>query len=93
MFTYTVYNFAILQCLLKISFYHYGLKVINIYFNNPIIEYFQKNIIKVQISFKGIIWNLLLKDKSLLSKNMYKIPINYIASVYYEFKSNSYDFT
>ena len=93
MFTYTVHNFAILQCLLKTFFYRYGSEVINIYFDDPIIGYFWEGIIKVQIPPKGIICHLLSKDELLLSGNMDKVPINYIASVYYELKSNGYDLT
>ena len=53
---------------------------------------FWEDIIKVQIPPKEKIWYLLPKDESLLSRNMNKVPIDYIDSVYHELKFNKYDF-
>jgi hypothetical protein len=90
MFTYMVHDFAMFQSLLGVFFIRYGPEMINIHFDDPIIEFFWEDIIKVQIPPKAIIWHWLSEDEPLISEN---VSVPYIASVYYELKSNDYDFT
>ncbi|GES87007.1 kinase-like domain-containing protein [Rhizophagus clarus] len=94
MFTYMVHSFAGLQGLLKSFFYRYGPELTNVHFDDPIIEYFWEIIkYKVQIPSKRVITYLLSKEELLLNRIMEEVPIDYIASVYYELKSNDYNFS
>ncbi|CAB4475248.1 unnamed protein product [Rhizophagus irregularis] len=93
MFTYMVHSFAGLQGLLESFFYRYGSELANVHFDDPIVEYFWEDIIKVQIPPKRAITYLLSKDELLLNRIMEEVPFHYIASVYYELKSNGYNFS
>jgi hypothetical protein len=90
MFTFMIHIFPLLDSLLLSFFSHYGSEVANIYFGDPIIDLFWVGIKKekVQIPSNEIIMHLLSDDELLLNRK--SAPISYIASVYYELKSNGY---
>jgi hypothetical protein len=88
-----VHSFTSLQGLLESFFYRYGSELANIHFDDPIIEYFWEDIIEVQIPPKRTIMYLSSKDELLLNRIMEEVPIDYIASVYHELKSNGYNFS
>jgi len=91
MFTCMIHGFPMLHCLLSSFFSHYGTEVANIYFGDPIIDLFWGDIIKVQIPSKETIMHLLSDDELLLNRKKSPFaPFRYIASVYYELKSNGY---
>ncbi|PKK61695.1 hypothetical protein RhiirC2_718238 [Rhizophagus irregularis] len=73
MFTYMVHSFAGLQGLLESFFYRYGSELANVHFDDPIVEYFWEDIIKVQIPPKRAITYLLSKDELLLNFSLYSI--------------------
>ncbi|GBB89419.1 hypothetical protein RclHR1_01610010 [Rhizophagus clarus] len=93
MFTYMVHDFTGLKCLLGSFFYRYGPEVANVHFDDPIIEFSWELIIKVQIPSKETIMYLLSKDELSLDRATKEIPFEYIVSVYYELKSNGYNFS
>src|SRR4051812_49923224 len=87
MFTYMVHIFPALHGLLMSFFSHYGSEeVANIFFDDPILDFFWGDIIKIQSPPKETIMRLLSDDELLLNRK--KAPYGYIESVYYELKSN-----
>ncbi|CAG8746324.1 17308_t:CDS:2, partial [Rhizophagus irregularis] len=93
MFTYMIHTFTTLQGLLLTFFNRYGLEVDNIHFDDPIIDFFWENITKVQIPSKETIMYLLSKDGLCLDRKKHVPCLYMIASVYYELKSNGYNFS